>query len=74
MLTVECRVAEWRRLYDAVGAAEQRLHNAQDGRCTCGRSPHELQCEVLRLQDAAERALHAVDAALAASKVACEPA
>ena len=74
MLTVECRVAEWRHLYDALGAAEQRLHKARDGRCTCGRSPNELQCEVLRLQDATERALHAVDAALAASKVACEAA
>ena len=74
MLTVECRVAEWRRLYDVLGAAEQRLRNAQGGRCTCGRSPQDLQCEVLQLRDATERALHAVDAALAASKLACEPA
>lgn len=71
MLTVETRLAQWRSLYEALGAAEQRLGRARAGTCTCGVPAETLKVEVLRLQDEAERALKEVDTALAASKAAC---
>ena len=68
MLTVETRVAEWRRLYAALDIAESRLQRARAGCCTCGRGAAELELEALRLKADSERALHGVDAALAATK------
>lgn len=74
MLNVEARVAEWRRLYGALDIAESRLQRARNGSCTCGRSASELESEVQRLKRESDRALQAVDAALAATKAAHEPA
>ncbi len=74
MPNVEARVAEWRRLYGALDSAESRLQRARSGCCTCGRGAAELEREVLRLQRESETALHAVDAALAATKADHEPA
>jgi hypothetical protein len=74
MINVEARVAEWRRLYGALDIAESRLQRVRSGSCTCGRGAVELELEVLRLKRENERALHAVDAALAATKAAHEHA
>lgn len=64
MWRVESRLAEWRSLYGALVTAELRLREARAGR-TAGGATTELEFEVSRLQDASNRALQAVDAALA---------
>jgi hypothetical protein len=64
MLNVEARLAEWRSLYAALGAAELRLQEAR----AAGRhdaAAVRLELEVRRLRAEGELALRAVDAALA---------
>jgi hypothetical protein len=61
---VESTLAEWRSLYGALVTAELRLREARAGG-TPDRRTAELEFEVSRLQDASNRALQAVDAALA---------
>jgi hypothetical protein len=73
MLNVEARVAEWRRLYGVLDIAQSRLQRARAGCCTCGRSTAEHEMEVQRLQRESEHALHAVDAALAATRPPMRP-
>lgn len=68
MLNVQARLAEWRSLYGALNAAEQRLRRARDGQCECGLPASALETEVRRLQRESERALHDVDVALAACR------
>jgi hypothetical protein len=64
MLNVETRVAEWHSLYGALGAAESRLQQAKAARADAAAAA-ELEVEVRRPRGARERALQAVDAALA---------
>ena len=65
MLNVEARLAEWRSLYTALGAAELRLQEATaTGRRDAAAA--RLELEVRRLRADGELALQAVDAALAA--------
>lgn len=64
MWRVESRLAEWRNLYGELVTAELRLREAKAGRAAV-RGTAELEFEVSRLQDASNRALQAVDAALA---------
>lgn len=69
MWKVETRLAEWRDLYGALVTAELRLGEARAGRAA-GRCAAELEFEVSRLQDESNRALQAVDAALAGARAA----
>lgn len=67
MWRVESRLAEWRSLYGALVTAELRLREARTRRPADGATA-ELEFEVSRLQDASNRALQAVDAALACAR------
>ncbi|HEY0887502.1 MAG TPA: hypothetical protein VGE20_19560 [Ramlibacter sp.] len=69
MWKVETRVAEWRSLYGALATAELRLREARAARVD-GRRTAELEFEVSRLQDESDRALQAIDAALAGARTA----
>lgn len=71
MWRVESRLAQWRSLYGELVTAELRLREARAGRTTGGRTA-ELEFEVARLQDESNRALQAVDAALAGARAAHE--
>lgn len=66
MCDVEARVAEWRSLYGALQTAEFRLGEARAGRGA--RPAGDLEAEVRRLQDQSNRALRAIDEALAARR------
>lgn len=70
MLNVEARVAEWRSLYGALDAAQQRLQRVREGRGDCDLPASALEIEVRRLQRESDRALHELDAALAACRAA----
>lgn len=66
MWKVETRVAQWRSLYGELVTAELRLREGA-GR-TAGVCTAELEFEVSRLQDESNRALQAMDAALAGGR------